>query len=73
MTDRIVHLTPSLLDLGDFIQKHVQDGYTLMEGYPRQHGFQYEVIVDKAAQDTEESSTEDKPKRGRKAAVSEDK
>lgn len=67
MTERINTLTPSLLTLGEFIQEHAQQGYRLIEGYPAQSLWQYEVCMERAEQPVIEQPAPETRKPGRPA------
>lgn len=45
MTEQISTLIPSLCLVGDYIQENVLKGYRLVEGYPLNFGWQYEVVM----------------------------
>lgn len=47
----ITTLTPNLSTLGEYIQQNVLNGYRLVEGYPNNYGWQYQVVMTKAAAD----------------------
>ena len=68
MTNRINILEPNLYNVALFVQENALKGYRVAEGYPILFGYQYEVIMDKVADEQPAQDTEDKPKRGRKAA-----
>ena len=76
-------LVSGVYELGQELQRLVQDGWTLMEGSPSQHGWQFEVrmerdestaVNEKPTQETEASDKQPatKPK-GRPAKAAEDK
>jgi len=70
-------LVSGVYELGQELQKLVQDGWTLVEGSPSQHGWQFEVRMEREELATQETEASDKqpvtkPK-GRPAKAAEDK
>ena len=63
-------LVSGVYELGQELQRLVQDGWTLVEGSPSQHGWQFEVRMERDEQPTQQV-VETKPKGRPKAAVSE--
>lgn len=62
MTEQISTLESSLCNVGTYIQDNVQKGYRLVEGYPLSYGWQYEIIMEKDAEEASVKKTVGRPK-----------
>lgn len=50
-THRIEFINPNLVVIGQELQKHVLDGYTVDDGYPELRGWQYVLCMSREEED----------------------